>query len=421
MAIRPIRLAALYVASGNYVAWRHPRSESQLARSSFVQFAQVAERGRLDFVLHGEGSTLAERDGRPITWNITGSLDLTLAHAMLTRYTRRVGLVTTKSSTFNHPAHLAHELASLDLVSGGRAGWNLVTAARGIGATNFRVGRAVGLEDRYRHAADVLQAINSYWTSSTGAPPPSPQGRPVQVQAGKSPEGMQFAAEHADAVFSVYGSQAEGIAAQRDYARRMAAVGRHRAELAVLMGVAFVIGRDADDVRAKVDQFDRLLTSDPVARDVLEPVWGALPADFDFDGPLPAAEPDWDTARLALGTIVVAGEPLRELIEDWRQRAARQRLSARQVAAKIGTRLTFAGTPVEIADQMEDWVDAGAVDGFVLTPKLMPGQLAEFVDTVVPELQRRGRLRTEYETSTLRGHLGLDVPAAALPTAVGAA
>ncbi len=411
-------------------AWRHPDVPAGGA-SDFAHFrhcAQVAEEGRLDMVFFADGIGVRANDEPPGSLshsNRTVELEpLTLLSA-LAPVTRHVGLVCTASTTYNEPFHIARKFASLDRISGGRAGWNVVTSWSQQEAWNFSRDEHMGYAERYDRAREFVDVVTGLWESwepdaftrdkGTGqfydpaklhvldhkgphfrvrgplSVEPTPQGRPILVQAGANEAGQEIAAANADVVYGAAGTIEAARAYYDSVKGRMGRYGRAPEHLLVMPALVPIVGRTEAEARAKLDRLQALI--DPlVAMNRAHGLLGDL-SGHDLDGPVP--EP--------------TGAAVRSIAYGWWERAQREGMTLRQMLAEyaIGEGFRLVGTPEQIADVMEEWVDGGAADGFNITPTHMPGGAEDFVALVLPELRRRGRFRTEYEADTLRGNLGL--------------
>jgi FMN-dependent oxidoreductase (nitrilotriacetate monooxygenase family) len=415
-------------------AWRHPNADPSSASklSHFVRVARTAEAAKFDMVFLADGIGIRSKDEPPGSLARsaqTAELEpLTLLSA-LSAVTSRIGLVATASTTYNEPFHIARKYASLDHLSGGRAGWNIVTSWSDAEARNFNRDSHLDYDTRYERAAEFVQVVKGLWDSweedavlgdkASGlffdpaklhalnhvgkhfkvrgplSVKRTPQGRPLLVQAGASEQGMDIAAENADLVYSV----AQEIApAQRYYATlkaRLARFGRRPEELLILPGITHFVGRTAQEARDKYDQLNALV--DPaLGLSYLYTQMGDL-SEYDVDGPVPEPK-DPQVRSMAAGLLSLA---------------RRDNMTIRQlythIAAGFGTRVVV-GTPQQVVDDMQAWVEAGAADGFNICPPMLPDGLDDFATLVMPELRRRGMFRTEYEAATLRGNLGLPMP-----------
>jgi alkanesulfonate monooxygenase SsuD/methylene tetrahydromethanopterin reductase-like flavin-dependent oxidoreductase (luciferase family) len=376
-----VHLGVFFTGVGPQLIWADPASAAHHQIETFVQVAQLLERGLFDAFFLGEGLRVRENRGKVFDLDVSGRPDAITQLAALATVTERIGLVATQNATYNYPADLARRLASLDFISGGRAGWNIVTTDNAWTGENFRHGGWLPHERRYERATQFVEAAKELWEAGPGSPPvevrtdlvsfraaptapPSPQGRPVLFQAGDSAGGRDLAARHADVVFS-----------------------RHR-------------------------EYEEAVEYGPRALAYLEQYWGTDLSAYDPDGPLPDIEPSDGELDPSRGTIAIERRTGKHaLIQGWRDLAAERGLSIRQLVLAVSEgHATFTGTPGQIADTWAHYVRSRAVDGFNITPHLLPSSLADIVDKVVPELQDRGVYRTQYEGTTLREHLALPSP-----------
>ncbi len=432
MSGRTLHLNVNLLHSGVYPsAWRLPdsRPDAFVDIDHFVRVARVAERGKLDAIFLADTPAINDRiDYRPFN-----ALEPTVVLASVAAATSHVGLVATASTTYNEPYNLARRFASLDMVSRGRAGWNVVTTADAAAGRNFGFAGASEHGARYARAREFTELVHALWDSweddafvgdkaggrfvDTGkvhairhwgahyavegplTVPRSPQGRPVTFQAGGSEDGRELAAATADAVFSLAQTVADGAAYARDLRARAARYGRAPDALVILPGLATVIGSTEAEARRRQDALWNLV---PVEYSLAR-LAGTLRIDLarlDLDRPLPDPLPLPPDANhtMFLGTVALArrdGLTVRQLL--------------RALGGGVGHRIV-AGTPEAIADDIEAWFRAGAADGFNLMPDVLPDGLETFVDGVVPILQRRGLFRRDYAGATLRDHLGLARP-----------
>ncbi|WP_327004643.1 NtaA/DmoA family FMN-dependent monooxygenase [Dactylosporangium sp. NBC_01737] len=438
---KQVILAAHFPGVNNTTVWSDPAAGSQIAFDSFRRFAQSAERGKFDFFFLAEGLRLREQRGRIHDLDVVGRPDALTVLAGLAAVTTHLGLTGTVNATFNEPYELARKLASLDHLSGGRAGWNVVTSYDAFTGENFRRGGYLDRADRYTRAAEVLHTARELWDTwpsgevvadreagrftRTADPgefvhsgqhvdirghftvPRSPQGRPLIIQAGDSDPGREFAARDADAIFSRHGTLESGKAFYADVKGRMARHGRRPDELKILPASTFVLGSSLADAAERAHHIRRQQVSPQTAILLLEQLWNKDLSDHDPDGPLPAFDPVLDDDSIIKGRTRLFDDPL-ATARQWRATAEEQGLGIRDLIIEVTGRQTFIGTPSTVAATIDEFVQADAADGFILVPHLVPGGLDEFVDGVVPLLQERGVFRTEYTTTTLRGHLGLD-------------
>ncbi|MFE7384620.1 LLM class flavin-dependent oxidoreductase [Streptomyces zhihengii] len=431
---RQFHLNAFLMNAGHHdAAWRHPRTQPERVTdlTYFQELARTAERGRLDSLFLADGLTLWGN----ARYNAVGGFEpLTLLSALAVA-TEHIGLIATVSTTFNEPYHVARKFASLDHLSGGRAGWNIVTSGNVAEARNFGLDEHPDHALRYERAAEFVDVARLLWDSWTdGAPVVDrargvyteegavlpvghrgahfrvdgplnvqrpPQGHPLLVQAGSSEDGREFAARYAEAVFTAQQTLADGQTFYKDLKSRLARHGRRPDEVRILPGICPVIGATEAEARA----LEAELTALQVPEYGLQQLSGMLGTDLTglpLDGPLPELP----------GESAINGNKSRfTLVADL---ARRERLTIRELIARLGGgrgHRVFAGTPEQIADQLEEWFTSGAADGFNIMPPHLPGGLEDFVDHVVPLLQRRGLFRTEYAGRTLRDHYGLERPA----------
>ena len=414
---KQIHLAAHFPGVNNTTIWADPASGSQIDFSSFEHFAATAERGRFDFLFLAEGLRVREHKGEIHDLDVVGRPDTLTVLAAIAAVTEKLGLVGTINTTFNEPFELARQLASLELVSGGRSGWNIVTSNDAFTGENFRRGGFLGNPDRYTRAAEFVDVSEALWRAETVdhhgdffdivgelSVPVSPQGKPVILQAGVSDEGRDLAARYADAIFSPFADLESGRTFYADIKRRLAGFGRGADELKILPGASFVLG----DTEAEADERYRYERSAQVsgatALRTLEAVWGRDLSEYDPDGPLPSAELVVENVELTAGRATHHADR-RGAAREWVERAQAGNLSIREVAISKLTRGVLVGTPTQIADRIDEFVQTEASDGFILVPSITPTGLDEFVDKVIPLLQERGSYRTDYEGETLRENL----------------
>ncbi|MEY9870579.1 FMN-dependent oxidoreductase (nitrilotriacetate monooxygenase family) [Streptacidiphilus sp. MAP12-33] len=433
-AKRQLHLNAFLMNAGHHdAAWRHPLSRPERATELgyWRELVRTAERGRLDSVFLADGLALWGQ----VRYNALGGFEpLTLLSA-LAGATEHVGLIATVSTTFNEPFHTARAFASLDHLSGGRAGWNIVTSGSVNEARNFNREEHLAHALRYERATEFVEVVTKLWDSweddarlvdrerghyadvekvraidhagewfQVQGPlnvPRSPQGYPLLVQAGSSEDGKEFAARHAEAVFTAQQTLADGQAFYADLKGRLARHGRSEDALLVLPGICPVIGGTEAEAQALLEE----LTELQVPEYGLAQLSGMVGVDLTglpLDGPLPELPEESDINGNKSRFALVA------------ELARREGLTLRQLIARLGGgrgHRVYAGTPEQIADQLQHWFEQGAADGFNIMPPILPTGLADFVDQVVPILQNRGLFRTEYTGSTLRDHYGLPRPA----------
>ena len=432
---KQLHLGAFMRPVGIHTAWwRYPGAfpDANFNLRHLVRFIQALERGRFDAFFMADHLAVLNMPMPALRRSATATSfePLTLLSA-LAMVTERIGLVATASTTFEEPYHVARRFASLDHISGGRAGWNIVTTSNPDSALNFGLTEHVEHDERYRRAREFHAVVTGLWDSwaddawlrdqDSGiffdpqrmhvldhhgerlhvrgplniARPI--QGWPVIVQAGASDAGRQLAAETAEVIF---GSSRTIEAAREFYAdvkRRMAALGRAPDALKVLPGALVVVGRTTAEAREKLARLDSLVHPDSSLPN-LSMRLGVDASQFDLDAPLPDI-PQSNASQSGRDALVTM--------------ARQDDLTVRQLARFVGGfgGLQIVGTPGEIADTMQEWLETGASDGFNVMFPTVPAGLDEFVDLLVPELQRRGIYRREYEGATLRENLGLTRPA----------
>ncbi|UZF92043.1 LLM class flavin-dependent oxidoreductase [Bosea sp. NBC_00550] len=415
-------------------AWRYPGAfpDANFNFGHLKRFARKLEAGKFDAFFMADHLAVLNMPVEALkrSHTVTSFEPFTLLSA-LAGVTERIGLVATASTTFDAPYHVARRFASLDHISGGRAGWNIVTTSNPDAALNFGLTEHREHGERYDRAREFYDVVTGLWDSfaddafirdsdsglyfdpdkmhvldHTGphlsvrgplniARPV--QGWPVIVQAGASEAGRQLAAETAEAVFAAHRTLAEGQAFYADVKGRMAKFGRNPDHLKILPGVLVVVGDSVDEAREKRALLDSFVHYDSAIAS-LSIALGHDASGFDPDLPLPEI-PDTNASKSGRErTIALARD---------------ENLTVRQLAQRLGGYggLAFVGTPKTIADAMEEWLVERGSDGFNVMFPYLPAGLDDFVDKVVPELQRRGLFRTEYTGPTLRDHLGLPRPA----------
>ena len=415
-------------------AWRHPSADPDAASkfSHYRYIAQTAEAAKLDMLFLADGIGLRTKDEPPGALrrsHQTLELEpLTLLSA-LSSVTSHIGLVATASTTYNEPYHIARKWASLDHLSGGRAGWNIVTSWSEAEAQNFNRDKHMEYDLRYERAGEFVEVVKGLWDSWEPDAPifdkdsgilfdqdklhalnhvgkhfkvkgpltikRTPQGRPVLVQAGAAEQGLEIAASSADVVYS---APLDIAAAQAYYANlkgRLRKYGREADSLKIMPGVTLFIGRTRDEAREKYDFLNSLVPPE-LGLSYLYAQMGDL-SDYPVDGPVP--EPTHMRVKSMAKNLYAL--------------AQRDNLSIRQlyttIAAGFGGRVLI-GTAKDIADDMQAWVEGDAADGFNLCPPVLPLGLDEVVEMLLPELRARGMFRTEYAGPTLRENLGLAPP-----------
>lgn len=456
-AQRQVHLVAHFPGVNSTTVWSDPSAGSQIDFASFQHFAQTAERGLFDYVFLAEGLRVREHAGQIHDLDVAGRPATLAIITAMAAVTERIGVVGTLSSTFNEPVELARQLASIDHLSGGRVGWNVVTSSDAFHGGNFRRGGFLPYPERYERAEEFVRIAKHLWDAwaddalvadkrrgrfadpdriarvahrgthftvdTTPTVPRSPQGYPVIVQAGDSPAGRDFAAANAEVIFTRHSTFDEGLAFSTDVHARLAAAGRRSDSLLILPGATFIVGDTDAEALELSREVAHAQISPQTALAWLEAIWGRDLSDLDLDGPLPIAEPAETVLRQGQTSTAI---DRRAHAARLRERAEAHGLSAREVVIAETAQHTFVGAPETVADEINRYVQGGASDGFVLVPHLVPAGLDAFVDRVVPILQERGVYRTAYETPanprpTLRSVLGLPAPQPPAPLGVSAA
>lgn len=442
-SVRQIHLAAHFPGVNSTTVWTDPTAGSQIEFDSFEHFARTAEGGLFDYVFLAEGLRLREHKGRIHELDVLGRPNTLSILAALAAITDHVGLVGTLNTTFNEPYELARELATLDHLSGGRAGWNAVTSSDAFHGANFRRGGYLAHADRYERAREFAALAKELWDSwpddgvradaatgvylDHGVParvrhrgaqfdvdalfdvPRSPQGRPVIVQAGDSADGRGFGAEHAEVIFSLHTGFDDARVFYDDVKGQLGAWGRDEDSLKILPAATFAIGDTQDEARERSREIALAQVRPEIALTYVEQVWGRDLSGYDPDGPLPDVEPDtgsenshgWANRHAAV----------RKRIASLREVSEKEGLSIRETVIRLTAQHTFVGTPAHIAAEIDRYVQERATDGFTIVGHVTPHGLDEFAERVVPLLQDRGSYRETYEEgATLRDLLGLPVP-----------
>jgi len=432
---RQLRLGAfMRPVSIHTAAWRYPGGtpDANFNLKALVQYAQTLERGKFDAFFMADHLAVLNMpmDALKRSATVTSFDPLTLLPA-LAMATKHLGLIATASTTFEPAYTIARRFASLDHISDGRAGWNLVTTANPDAALNFGMDDQMPHAERYARAREFYDVVTGLWDSwaddafirdvesgiyfdparmhvldhqgkylkvrgplNVARPV---QGWPVVVQAGASDAGRQLAAETAEVVFAAGGPLKSGQEFYADVKARAARIGRNPDHIKILPGAFVVVGSSLDEAKEKRARLDSLVNYDSSIAAVSMAL-GVDARKFDPDKPLPDDIPETEASKSGRARVIELGK--------------RENLTVREIAGRLGGYggLGMLGTPQMIADQMEEWLEGGACDGFNVMFPYLPGGLDDFVDKVVPELQRRGLFRKEYEGKTLRENLGLPRP-----------
>lgn len=431
---KQLHLGAVMRPVGIHTAWwRYPGAypDANFNLKHLVRFIQTLERARFDAFFMADHLAVLNMPVQALrrSATVTSFEPLTLLSA-LAMVTDRIGLVATGSTTFDEPYHVARRFASLDHISNGRAGWNVVTTANPDAALNFGLTEHVEHDERYRRAREFHSVVTGLWDSwaddawrhdqasgiffdpdkmhvldhrgehlSVRGPlniARPIQGWPVIVQAGASDVGRQFAAETAEVVFGSSRTIEEARDFHTDVKARVTAAGRSSDHVKILPGALVIVGRTSEEAQEKKALLDSLVHPESGIPN-LSIRLGVDISTFDLDAPLPEI-PSSNQSQSQRDTLVAL--------------ARRRNLTVRQLAQLMGGfgGLEIVGTAGEIADTMQSWFEAGAADGFNVMFPTVPDGLDDFVELVIPELQRRGIFRKEYEGTTLREHLGLPRP-----------
>jgi alkanesulfonate monooxygenase len=397
---------------------------------------QAAERAKFDMVFLADNVCVRDANMEALSRSaqyIANFEPITLL-AALSSLTSHIGLVATASTSYNEPFHVARKFASLDHLSGGRAGWNLVTSGQEAEARNFGREKHYQHGERYERAREFAQIVTALWDSwdddafvrdkesglffhpdklhplnhkgenfSVRGPlnvPRPPQGRPVIVQAGGSEDMIKVAAEFAEVIFCAPLTLEAAQKFYKELKSRVASHGRDPDRVKIMPGLSAIIGRTEAEANERYEHLQSLIHP-MVAREILSMVLGHVDlSSYSLDGPLPENLPLSNASQSTFQYVT--------------EMARKENLTMRQVALRVaGARgkSVVKGSPQQIADHMEEWFRKDGCDGFNLMPPFLPGGLDDFIELVLPELRKRGLFRTEYEGKTLRDHLGLERPA----------
>lgn len=426
--------AYLSYGTGHHAgSWRHPDAvaDGALSVDHYLRLSEIAERGLFDLMFLSDTPSVFNDDREGYGGRVCVLEPLTLFSAIAMK-TTHIGFVATSSTTYKEPYNVAREYASLDFISRGRAAWNLVTTSKWDAAYNFGSRPHLPHDERYRRAREFFEVVTGLWDSwdddalvrdrvsgifyhpakrhklnhhgeffscrgelNIARPP---QGWPVIVQAGSSDVGKELAAETAEIVFTAQPDIERGIAFARDLKSRLGTYDRLNPGIIVMPGLCPFLGRTDEEARAKFDHLQSLIHPRLGVSMLSDLLGGYDLSGYDIEGPLPELPPsNGNQSRRKLIESLAYGEGLniRQLYE--------RMVVSRGHAVVIGSYRT-------VAELMAEWLDRGAADGFNVMPPLFPGGLVEFVDHVVPELQRLGIYKRAYREGTLRDKLGLARP-----------
>lgn len=430
---RQLHLNLFLMSRGHHEgAWRHPKSNHKALTDLdlYVEAATIAERAKFDAVFLAD--TLAAGNSSGLA--SSGSLEPIVLLSLLAAHTKKIGLIGTASTTYSLPYTLARQFATLDHLSNGRAGWNIVTSWAPEAGANYGLQQNLDHGDRYKLAEEFVEAVDALWKSfpadavlddresgryldrnrivpvnytgnhyRTAGPlnvPESPQSRPVYIQAGQSDAGRGFAARWAEAIFTAHMTKESAKAFYTDVKTRAAGYGRSADDIVVLPGISAAIGSTTKEAEHIWEELDALTSTDVGLTRLSARFGGHDFSHIPLDRPLTRNDfPDPETVEASKSRVV-----------GYVDLTLKENLTLRQLLRKLaGARGHFVatGTPEQIADIIEDWFRSGAADGFNVMPPIINSQLSLFAEEVVPILQKRGLFRTEYEGNTLRSHFSL--------------
>ncbi|MDY6550497.1 LLM class flavin-dependent oxidoreductase [Acinetobacter faecalis] len=442
MAKRQIKLGAFIPTTSQHAAgWRHPESRPQdhLSIDYAIELAKTAEKGLFDAYFLADGLSVNWSHGASKNANTIGYTDKAVGFEPVTLFsaisavTKNIGFIATASTTYEDPYLLARKFASLDHISKGRAGWNVVTTSAADTARNFNFDRHPDPALRYERADEFIEVTQKLWDSwaddafkydkktdqffeasqsheplhsgkyfnvqgALNVPRP-PQGYPVIVQAGQSEAGRELAAKYAEVIFTSQQNLEDAQAFYRDIKGRLVKYGRHADDIKIMPGVSIFVAKTEEEAQAKYDLLNSLILPD-VGLGLLSGLSGGIDlSKYDLDAPFPKI----NDADLTFSSR-------QQLIIDI---AKEHNFTIRQLYEYIASargHWTLIGTPEQVVNQLQTWFENEAADGFNVLPPSTPAGLNDFVEFIVPELQRRGLFRTKYEGTTLRENLGLKRP-----------
>ncbi|MGN7940634.1 LLM class flavin-dependent oxidoreductase [Virgibacillus sp. 6R] len=434
---RQMKLGAFFMIPGHHVAaWRHPESAAEDVQQFhlYKHLAEQAEKGKFDMIFFADGYAINDKLESAIEHTVTVRPDPLMLLAAISAVTTKIGLTATVSTTYNEPYHVARKFASLDHLSGGRAAWNVVTSGQNAEALNFNRKEHLKHGLRYERAEEFVNVVKKLWDSweddaiivdkkaGRFAEPSKVhevnhngdwfsvkgplnvsrpvQGHPVIVQAGSSEAGIELAAKIAEVIFTAWQTIEEAQNFYKNVKGKLSKYGRSHDDLKIMPGVFPIVGKTEEEAHEK-QALLRELIPEKAGVGLLSSLISYDLSPYPVEGPLP------DLPHIS---EINGGKSRFKLLKDI---ADREQLTIRQlyqhIAGARGHR-EIKGTPVQIADQLQEWFENEAADGFNIMPPYLPGGLDDFVELVIPELQKRGLFRTEYDGNTLREHLGLKRP-----------
>ncbi|WP_337100448.1 LLM class flavin-dependent oxidoreductase [Paenibacillus sp. YIM B09110] len=435
MTKKQMKLGAFFNLPGHHVAsWRYPSTDPRrtLELEHLKELALIAERGKFDMIF------FADILGLPLSSHFATSavkLDPLIIISALAAVTQNIGLTATLTTTYNEPFQVARKFAAIDHLSGGRAAWNVVTSASDKEASLFGKDKHLEHARRYERAEEFVDTTKKLWFSIEAEAlvvdkeqgrfldvekvhpvdhqgewfkvrglldaPSTPQGHPVIVQAGSSEAGKELAAKTAEVIFTAWQTLEEAQAFYRDVKGRLGKYGRKPEDLKIMPGVFITVAKTEAEAIAKKKELNSYILPE-VGLAYLSNFVGADLSGYDVDAPLPEIAEAEDKTNPQIRSNIIRNLAEREGLETIRE-------VYEFIAGARGHR-EIVGTPAQIADQLEEWFLNDGADGFNVMPPTFPEGLNDIVELVIPELQRRGLFRTEYESRTLRGNLGLSVP-----------
>ena len=428
---RKMRIGVFLSGSGgNMASWRHPNAvpDGAVNLGYYKGMTRTAEEAKLDFAFFGDGLYISEKS-HP---NFLVRFEPLTLLAALSMVTTHIGLAATLSTTYSDPYTVARQFSSIDHLSDGRAGWNIVTSPLEGSAANYSKPEHPQHDLRYRMAGEFVEITKGLWDSweddafirdkesgvfidpskmhrldhkgefySVQGPlniSRSKQGSPVLIQAGSSEAGRGFAAKIADAIFTGQSTSSDAAGFYKDIKTRAEESGRDPRQVLILPGCSPVVGDTPEEAEAKYQEIANLVVID----DALNYL-GRYFNDIDFS-PYDLDEPFPDLGDFGRNGWESTTDRIKQVAKE-------ERLTLREMALRSTTpRNEFIGTPTQVADSMQKWFENGAADGFMLVPSVLPQGFNDFVEHVLPILKERGLFRTEYEADTLRGNLGLPKP-----------
>ncbi|USK71318.1 LLM class flavin-dependent oxidoreductase [Peribacillus asahii] len=435
MTKKQMKLGAFFHLPGHHVAsWRYPSTAANriLDLDYLTELAQTAERGKFDMIFFADvfGQTPSERLATSAL-----KLDPLIILSALTAVTKNIGLTATLTTTYNEPFQVARKFSAIDHLSKGRAAWNVVTSGNEKESLLFGKEKHLEHARRYERAEEFVEVVKKLWFSiedealvidkekgkfldlekvhpvnhegkwfkvqGTLDSPSTPQGHPVIVQAGSSEAGKELAAKTAEVIFTAWQTLEEAQAFYRDVKGRLAKYGRKPEDLKIMPGVFITVAKTEEEAIAKRKELNGYISPE-IGLEYLSNFFGIDLTGYDVEAPLPESGEFEDNTNPQVRSTII-----RTLAERKNLKTLREVYE--HIAGGRGHR-EIVGTPAQIADQLEEWFLNEGADGFNVMSPTFPDGLHDIVELVIPELQRRGLFRTEYESDTLRGNLGLSVP-----------